>query len=372
MKADIIHISGFDSYNTHDSGNYIVFNFLRDLKYDSKMILALGKTKQDSDTFLIRKHDIINRIEEAKVVVLHDSLLSYKEIKALYEKLKCQIVIITMTHFHLTTPQTVGCLSYPETNTPEELQRNKAFLQTKKETLSDVPITLVYGSTYSGTITKQFGMYEQTRFIPLPAEIPYCKTSVELVRKHLKLDNEKKYIFWGTTQPKTHRKGKHLFDQVLDLLWTDLTEQQRQKINILNAGPNPGIFGTESNFSTIYYGYQRTRKDMSVLYKASDVSVCTTIADAGPMMISESMCNETPVIAFDRSIACDLCIDEETGYLVSDLSVKKMAQNIKKILFEDDIEKISKKSRNKYLTFQNKHVILSKWNNLFTKLMEKE
>ena len=372
MKAEIIHISGFDSYNTHDSGNYIVFNFLRDLKYDSKMILALQKTKQDSDTFLIRKHDIINRIEEAKVVVLHDSLLSYKEIKALYEKLKCQIVIITMTHFHLTTPQTVGCPSYPEINTPEELQKNRTFLQTKKETLSDVPITLVYGSTYSGTITEQFGMYEKTRFIPLPAEIPYCKSSVEQVRKHLNLDNEKKYIFWGTTQPKTHRKGKHLFDQVLDLLWTDLTEQQRQKINILNAGPNPGVFGTESNFSTIYCGYKKTREDMSLLFKASEISVCTTIADAGPMMISESLCNETPVIAFDRSIACDLCVDGETGYLVKNLDVDIMAKNIKKILFEDDLESMSKKSRKKYLTFQSSSAIMEKWNNLFVELMEKK
>ncbi len=372
MKADIIHISGFDSYNTHDSGNYIVFNFLRDLKYDSKMILALGKTKQDSDTFLIRKNNIINTIEEAKVIVLHDSLLSYNEIKALYEKLKCQIVIITMTHFHLTTSETIGCPSYPEINTLEELQKNKIFLQTKKEALSDVPITLVYGSTYTGTITEQFGMYKKTRFIPLPAEIPYCKSPVEQVREHLNLDNEKKYIFWGTTQPKRYRKGKHLFDQALDLLWADLTEQQRREIIILNAGPNAGKFGNESSFSTIYYGYQKTRKDMSILYKASDISVCTTIADAGPMMISESLCNETPVIAFDRSIACDLCVDEETGYLVKNLDVSVMAKNIKKILFEDDLESISKKSRKKYLTFQSSSDIMEKWNNLFVELMEKK
>ena len=372
MKADIIHISGFDSYNTHDSGNYIVFNFLRSLPYDSKMILALGKTKNDSDTFLIRKNNIIDSIEEAKIIVLHDSLFSYEEIQTLHKKLKCHIIIITMTHFHLTTSKTVGCPSYPETNTDEELNHNKELLNCKNEILSNLPVTLVYGSTYSRKITEQFNMFEQKCFIPLPAEIPYCKSSLKDVRQFLKLNNEKKYIFWGTTQPQTYRKGKHLFDQVLDILWNSLNEDQREKIVILNAGPNPGKLGIQSSFKSICYGYQRTRKDMSVLYKASDVSVCTTIADAGPMMISESMCNETPVIAFDRSIACDLCVDEETGYLVSDLSVKKMAQNIKKILFEDDIEKISKKSRNKYLTFQNKRVILSKWNNLFTKLMEKK
>jgi len=372
MKADIIHISGFDTYNTHDSGNYIVFDFLRKLNYDSKMILALGKRKDDNDTFLITKNKIIDSIEEAKVIVLHDSLFSYGEVRTLYEKLKCQIVIITMTHFHLTTPETVGCPSYPETNSQEEREFNESRLKEKEEAFACIPITLVYGSTYTRTITEQFKMYKQKCFIPLPAEIPYCKSSTEDVRKYLKLNNIKKYIFWGTTQPKTQRKGKSLFDQVLDFLWHNLTGEQRQQIVILNAGPEAGKFGLESEFATIYCGYQKTRREMSTLYRASDISVCTTIADAGPMMISESMCNETPVIAFDRSIACDLCIDGETGYLIKDLDLKTMARSIKKILFEDDLREMSKKSRKKYLTFQSSSAIMEKWNNLFIELMEKK
>tara|TARA_B100001093_G_scaffold340006_2_gene324783 strand:- start:4500 stop:5333 length:834 start_codon:yes stop_codon:yes gene_type:complete len=277
-----------------------------------------------------------------------------------------------MTHFHLTTSQTVGCPSYPELNCENDRKHNIHLLQQKQDTFCHIPITLVYGSTYTGTITEQFNMYEQKCFIPLPAEIPYCKSSIEDTRKYLNLDNAKKYIFWGTTQPRTERKGKSLFDKVLDILWDNLTEEQRKKVAILNAGPNAGKFGINSNFSAVPFGYQKTRKDMSVLYKASDISVCTTTADAGPMMISESMCNETPVIAFDRSIACDLCIDGETGYLIRNLDLKDMAESIKKILFEDDLKEMSEKSRKKYLTFQSSSDIMEKWNNLFINLMEKE
>ena len=110
---------------------------------------------------------------------------------------------------------------------------------------------------------------------------------------------------------------------------------------------------------------------MSDRYKASDISVCTTIADAGPMMISESMCNETPVIAFDRSISIDLCENGETGYLIPDLDVELMADSIKKILFEDNLEEMSKKSRKKYLTYHGKSGIMFLWDNLFKKLVEK-
>jgi glycosyltransferase involved in cell wall biosynthesis len=214
-------------------------------------------------------------------------------------------------------------------------------------------------------------MYPDKKMIPLPAEIPYCKSTKETTRKYLKLNNDKKYIFWGTTQPQTQRKGKNLFDKCLDLLWDNLSEEEKNKIVILNAGPNAGKFGNSSNFKTISYGYQKTRKDMSILYKASDVSVCTTIADAGPMMISESMCNETPVIAFDRSIACDLCKDSETGYLIENLDLDKMSLSIKKILFEDDLTSMSDKSRKKYLTFHSDSAIMDKWKELFDNLMEK-
>lgn len=371
MKADIIHISGFDRYDTHDSGNYIVFNALRGLNYDSKMILALGKSKPDEDTFLIPKHKIIDSIDEAKVVVLHDSLLSHNEIKALHKKLNCQIVIITMTHFHLTTENSKGCPSYPELNSQSEKNDNKNLLTSKTEIIKELPITLVYGSSYTGKITEDYNIYDDKVLIPLPADVPFCKNPKEEVRRHLGLSTKSKYIFWGTTQPRTERKGKGLFDKCLDHLWSLLNDSEREQIVILNVGPHAGKFGLISNFKTLHCGYQRSRQDMSVIYRASDISVCTTIADAGPMMISESMCNETPVVAFDRSISIDLCKNGETGYLIPNLDVLLMSNSIKKILFEDNLEEISKKSREKYLTFHNFDAIIEKWNDLFKKLMEK-
>ena len=372
MKADIIHISGFDTYDTHDSGNYIVFNLFRELNYDSKMILALGKKKPDKDTFLIPTNKILESIDEAKIIILHDSLFSHEEIKKMHEKLGCQIIMITMTHFHLTTQDSAGCPSYPELNSETENVSNQILLNNKKEAITNLPITLVYGSTYTGKITEEFNMYEEKVLIPLPADVTYCKNSKEEVRKDLNLPTNKKYIFWGTTQPQTYRKGKSLFDKCLDYLWSDLSEDQRSQIIILSVGPCSSIFGSTSRFKTVYCGYQKTRKEMSARYRASDISVCTTIADAGPMMISESMCNETPVIAFDRSIACDLCINEETGYLIKELDLNSMAFSIKKILFEDDLISMSQKSRKRYLTFHDKHIIINKWDNLLKNLMEKE
>jgi glycosyltransferase involved in cell wall biosynthesis len=374
MKADIIHISGFDTYNTHDSGNYIVFNFLRQLKeYDSKMILCMNKQKtHDKDTFYIPKNKVYESIKECKILIIHDELFSIKEIEKFYKKLNCNIVMITQTHYHLITSECIGNNAHPELNDKEANDHNDFFISQKRKIIKNLPISLVHGSSYTGRITKKYNMFDNMTLIPLPDDVPFCKSSKEKTRKFLRLPLDKKIIFWGTSHPKTKRKGKFLFDQCLDFLWDSLDNKQREDIIILNVGPPAGKFGINSAFSVLPTGYIKTRKEMSVYYRASDISVCTTIADAGPMMISESMCNETPVIAFDRSISCDLCDDGKTGYLVKDLNTENMAKSIYNSLYVDDLTEMSKKSREKYLTFHDKGVILSRWNNLFSELMEKE
>jgi glycosyltransferase involved in cell wall biosynthesis len=370
LKADIIHISGFDTYNTHDSGNYIIFNFLRKLNYNSKMILCLNKAKlEDKDTFFIPKEKVLNSIQKCKVLVFHDTLFSEKEIKKFYEKFNCKIIIITQTHYHLITKECAGNDAHPELNSEKINEYNKKFILEKKEIFKNLPISLVYGSSYTEKITKQYNMYKNLNFIPLPADVPFCKTKKEKVRNLMGLSNDRKIILWGTAHPKTERKGKHLFDKCLDILWDNVNEEDRKQIIILNVGPSAGKFGIKSKFNTIYTGYIQTRKQMSSLYKLSDVSICTTIADAGPMMISESMCNETPVIAFDRSIACDLCVNGETGYLIENLDLTKMSQAIYNTLFIDDLNLMSKKSREKYLSFHGNEKILKKWKILLDTLM---
>ena len=372
MRAEIVHVSGFDTYDTHDSGNYIVFNFLRSTNFDSKMALVINKTKNDDDTYFIRKDEFINSFEEIKILILHDETFDFNEVEKIYNKFKCQIILYTQTHCINRTNFCKGDVSYPELNDEQTKQQNKAHLINKKNVFKNLPITVVCASSYTFEQVKQSIIYENKDIFlfPLPGDVPYCKSPTEKVRNYLGLKNNKKYIFWGTTNPKSFRKGKHLFDECLDYLWDSLSDKQREEIIILNIGPPAGKFGKSSNFNTLYFGYQTTRKDMSIYYKASDISVCTTIADGGPMMISESMCNETPVIAFDRSISCDLCVDGETGYLVKNLNTKSMAESIFNCLYVDDLSAMFKESRNKYLTFHDKDGILNKWNNLLTKLME--
>ena len=75
-KVDVLHVAGLDGYdNTHESGNYIVFNALRDLDHSSCMIIHLHKTFQDDKTFFMPIQDkspqeIAKMLPSHKVLVL--------------------------------------------------------------------------------------------------------------------------------------------------------------------------------------------------------------------------------------------------------------------------------------------------------------
>ena len=94
----IVHFGGMDSYDGHESGNYIVFKQFRDLTYDSTHILGVTKMWNDEDTFYIpltRPEDQIeleDKIDNIDVVIIYDSMLTPETLRRIYDKHKCPII----------------------------------------------------------------------------------------------------------------------------------------------------------------------------------------------------------------------------------------------------------------------------------------
>ena len=386
IRKDIIHICGFDSYNPveaiiagippHESGTSVAYNLLRQLEnYSSGMFLTdpLGKllTQNDKNTYHVASEKIIDNIAACKFIILHGTELALAELTALYNKLNCHFIIVTQTHCHMWVPGCQGDVSYPELNSEEDRLYNKDPLTEAKKIMDQLPLTVVTCSQYTYNLTKEHLLYNHrdVRCIPLALTVPYCKSPKEDIWSHLDLKADKKYIFWGTTSPLLERKGFQFLEESLYVLWRLLTPEQREQIVILVAGPgkyNPNP--VHHQFSVRYFGHLTSRKKMSVLYKAADVTLCTTIADGGPMMLSESLCNGTPVIAFDRCISLDLIKDGKTGYLIKDLSSNDMAGALSRILFVDNLEAMATHSRETYLNHHHETIVLAKWEQLLKEL----
>jgi glycosyltransferase involved in cell wall biosynthesis len=154
-------------------------------------------------------------------------------------------------------------------------------------------------------------------------------------------------------------------------MWHRCDPEERQDIYVLNVGPpSPIPFHETQGFKVLGTGYVKNRQHMAKLYKLSDIALCTTISDAGPMMVSESMRNECPVIAFDRSVALDIVTSGINGYIIKNLDTVEMADRALELLRDPNLEEISKKCPAGVEQHHNFERITQKWDSIINELIK--
>jgi glycosyltransferase involved in cell wall biosynthesis len=79
---------------------------------------------------------------------------------------------------------------------------------------------------------------------------------------------------------------------------------------------------------------------IALAYQAADAYLCTTIADAGPLMIPEALSCGTPVVSFDVGYAVDLLRDGETGYVVRSREPEDLASALDQLLRHPDPHRV--------------------------------
>jgi len=411
--VDVLHATGYDLYvlnndSRHPSGAYIVFNALRDSKYSSALALTIERHLDDPQTFFYRygmhfaygnktPQEVAKGLPPHKVLVLYSDDFSPEQLRAIYEEHKCTIIMVMMTHNLLAG----GC-SYPRTpdleqgdirklacdgyknscgNCPEleESQRHPhdkthEFLERKKENYAGLPIILAGVSSYSLSVAQESSVFKDNRkeLLPILHDVPMIMSTKQEIRNMFGIPVDDKVILWGTTNPTNLRKGKALMEEVLNSLWDMMTEEERQKTHLLQVGPVPITepFHEIQKFHVFYSGYVPSRKQMAAAYKCADVSVCTTVSDAGPMMVTESLSNECPVVGFDRSVISNIVENGISGYIIENLDTEEMAKKTLEILRSPDHQKISHAAKDAALKYHDPTTIKKKWETLIGEIIE--
>lgn len=156
------------------------------------------------------------------------------------------------------------------------------------------------------------------------------------LRDQWNLPIAKKIIFFGSSHLDEPRKGMKVLLDALD------------KVSF------PNVFYIVAGGKELPY-YKENMKIVGFLnesqlieiYQLSDVFVCPSLADAGPMMVNQSLMCGLPVVAFPVGISIDLVRTGETGYLAKFNDSQDLAQGIDFILSlnEDNYSKMSNNCR---------------------------
>jgi glycosyltransferase involved in cell wall biosynthesis len=166
-------------------------------------------------------------------------------------------------------------------------------------------------------------------------------------RKSLGLPINKNIIYSGSVLLTKKRKGFREFVKSLNYLYEKNSTAFNDTIHVVYSGNIPKDFINDIPFSNTILPYI-DYKELVMVYNAIDIFACSSLQEAGPTMINQSMMCGTPVVSFRMGVALDLIDEGVTGYLADILDIKAFAKGIQSyfLLSEKDKDKMSINCKN--------------------------
>lgn len=235
-----------------------------------------------------------------------------------------------------------GCHNCPATSSwivKKGIERNYAFK------LRFLPKDIVINAnSFEKERLKSTKLYKNACFVssifPLDEKF-FCPVKDKTaLRDKWELPKDKRVILVGSTFLNEKRKGLSLFVEALMKL------SYRNFIVAIAGNQELPIKDGKARV----LGYL-TEEELIEAYQFSDVFVCPSIADAGPLMVKQACLCGTPIVAFPVGVSVDLVKTGETGYLAEYKNVDDLARGIDSVLSlsEEEWKVMSDKCRNKGL-----------------------
>jgi len=185
--------------------------------------------------------------------------------------------------------------------------------------------TIIVPTKEDGMRLSQSAIYKDFQFEKLVFPIDankFCPAEDRgALRKQWNMSTDKKIVFFGATSLNERRKG------IKELLEAFPFVQAKDVVYIA-AGKTEGLSLPEN---TISVGYL-SEAQLIQMYQIADVYVCPSLADAGPMMVNQSLMCGTPVVAFPVGVSVELVQTGQTGYQAEYASSVDLAKGIDTIL----------------------------------------
>jgi len=359
-NIDILYICGPIGYEKSVSGNYYIYKILCDhlKKYNNKCISIWDYPYHsycNPSHFIkychwdrlksLSKEKLIELLPNHKILFLCGDEFTEDQLLFIKNHYNCKIFIMAMTSWVFGNRSE----SYPEI----EGSLLSDIAKQRSIKYEQANIDIINASSYSSNIQSiSFFKNLKNHIIPL-----ITTENMQKYDKEKNINREFKTILWGTTQPECFRKGKHKLENILNILYK---KYNKTNIKINNVGP---ITNINSPYEVISHGIL-DKKEMANMYHQSDVFALTTLADSGPMMATECVYNETPLVSYNTNIALDITNNGINGYTVN--TDEKFADKLYEILFEQKY----KMSIEYLFNFSSTEKILEKYESIFDKYIQ--
>lgn len=232
------------------------------------------------------------------------------------------------------------CGNCPAIYSSDEKDTTYDNLLLKKKYFDQTNLSAVAGTEWLYRQAKESTLFREKRVYKVMAsrepEI-FRPSDKKLARNKLGIPFNKKVVFLGAVSFAQKRKGASYLLSALQYLKKLLSGSQNDLLLLIAGNHNKGLFG-QLPFDYKYVGMLNGDKELVLAYQASDIFVCPSVEDSGPLMINESIMCGTPVVSFDMGVAPDLVHTDKTGYKAGLKNSEDLARGIHHLLRLSDLQ----------------------------------
>lgn len=357
------------------------FPFVREYferKNISQSVIPLREEEPEVDAQLLC--DKITKHYDVVLVLFWQYMLTTKTLKMIYDKLHVPILLNTVDMY----PMTGGCYYFNDCrNYRNECKECPAASLFKKQ---DIPhqnflykkqvyqsINCVYFcNKWMREHILESGIIQEKKLKPFAgAGNPsfLIEDNKFDLRKELKLPENKFIMFAGAANVRIRRKG--FYELVASVNRFVGSIKKKADVVIVLAGRNDENFQKYFRCKVIHMGFLPTER-LAKMYRAADLYLSSSLDDAGPSMVIQSMLCGTPVVAFNVGIAPEEIRQGKTGYVAKMGDVKDFASGIKYFYNFDhkEREKVSLECRQSMIKDRNPQAFLKAFMDLYEEFKE--
>ncbi len=180
------------------------------------------------------------------------------------------------------------------------------------------------------------------------------------------IPSDKKVIFFGSAYLNERRKGmRYLFEALKKV--RQQPSFNPENIMLLIAGNDFELVKHEIPFEYRYLGLLANNEELAAAFQASDIYICPSIEDSGPMMINQAIMCGIPSVTFNMGVAMDIVINGRTGYCAKLKDIDDLAHGIITLLNLDSetYDQYARNCRNLALESFTPEVQIEKFEKLF-------
>ncbi len=301
------------------------------------------------------------------IVYIFERMITTISLMEIYGKYKVPILISCMDMMHFTggcyffgtcERYKIGCGKCPIIGGNDENDQTHINYLIKKDVFSKIDYAIMC-NLYQKQFALACNLYDPKRIYLkniLIDENVFVPQDEFKMRKYFKIPSEKRFVIYARYEKGMGRaKGYDHMTNILNICYDKMTEQERRDSIFVMAGSVDDDYAATIRMDTQFLGFLPLDRFVKS-YPAASVFISTSVDDAGPSMVNQSMMCGTPVVTFSIGTALQVTQEGVNGYMVANFDDEAFADRILQIarMRTDDFGVMRKATRASALSMNSR------------------